>query len=61
MINVNANERNNNGNYILNINNENNLRGNDVNEYPELSQNISPEASQSTKILNSTNANFFTP
>jgi len=61
MINVNENEKNNNGNYVLNINNENNLRGNDVNEYPELSQNISPEASQSTKILNSTNANFFTP
>lgn len=61
MINVNANERNNNGNYALNINNENNYQRNDVNEYPDLSQNISPEASQSTKILNSTNANFFTP
>ena len=62
MINVNANEINNNINKNLNnINNKDNYQGDDSLDYPDLSQNNSPEVSQSSKILYSTNANFFTP
>ena len=62
IINNNVNEKKN--NIKINLNNSNNN-----NNYPskgtiynsELPQNNSPEASQNTKILYSTNANFFTP
>ena len=60
-INVNENARNNINNNINNINNKDNYQGNDSLDYPDLSQNNSPEVSQSTKILYSTNSNFFTP
>ena len=54
MINNNTNEKKNKININLNnINNGNNYQSED--------QNISPEVSQNTKILYSTNANFFTP
>ena len=62
IINVNENEKNNNiNNNLNNINNKDNYQGNDSLDYPDLSQNNSPEVSQSTKILYSTNTNFFTP
>ena len=62
IINVNENEKNNNiNNNLNNINNKDNYQGNDSLDYPDLSQNNSPEVSQSTKILYSTNSNFFTP
>ena len=54
MINNNTNEKKNKIN--INLNNINN-----GNNYQSEGQNISPEVSQNTKILYSTNANFFTP
>ena len=54
MINNNTNEKKNKIN--INLNNINN-----GNNYQSDEQNISPEVSQNTKILYSTNANFFTP
>ena len=54
MINNNTNEKKNKIN--INLNNINN-----GNNYQIEGQNISPEVSQNTKILYSTNANFFTP
>ena len=54
MINNNTNEKKNKIN--INLNNINN-----GNNYQSEGQNISPEVSQNTKIIYSTNANFFTP
>ena len=62
IINNNSNERKNNIKINLNnINNEKNYQSEREMDYPDLPQSNSPEASQTMKILNSTNANFFTP